>query len=260
MSGRSATLPAASGSLGGAKPGLSWRRAFPLCTALLMACVGCGPDARSVGYWLWAGVAEERVPAGATVYAHVGAVHSGAEGLSFEAQGLGPRELDADGVVVVLRMTALAEAGDLLPLLEEQVTQWHRRGNRVVGVQLDYDAATAKLLRYQDMLGRLRQGLDPDLSLGITGLMDWVYSGRRDELEGVAGQVDEIVFQLYRGRDYHRPLASAQTWLSRLDFDFKVGLLSEHPDNEALLASLADLRHLTGLLYFVRNGNVRNRS
>ncbi|MCG8591320.1 MAG: DUF3142 domain-containing protein [Proteobacteria bacterium] len=204
-------------------------------------------------YWLWAGVPDSRLPGRGAVSVHVGAVAWHGETLWFQAEGAGPRAFPGRSVTVVFRLNGLPPAHELVPLLEAQARRFEAVGNRVAGVQLDYDAPTARLLRYRDTLGEVRAGLDPRWRLSITGLLDWVATGDEHALARVAASVDEIVFQLYQGRDYVAELPHYVARFSRLPFPFAVGLLADHPKNAELLERLRRERRLVGVHYFLRS-------
>ncbi len=68
------------------------------------------------------------------------------------------------------------------------------------GVQIDFDARTHRLADYGDFLRQLRRQLPADCAISITGLLDWTRTGDVATLNALAGVVDELVVQTYRGR------------------------------------------------------------
>ncbi len=75
------------------------------------------------------------------------------------------------------------------------ITQrWQAAGLPVTGVEIDHDAATARLPDYQRFLQRLRQRLPAALQLGITALPAWIGS---PDLPGVLQQADSSVLQVH---------------------------------------------------------------
>ena len=58
-------------------------------------------------------------------------------------------------------------------ILLAQLQRWRQAGNKVVGVQIDFDARTLHLEEYVEFLEGLRRQLPSDCRLGITGLLDW---------------------------------------------------------------------------------------
>ena len=102
---------------------------------------------------------------------------------------------------------------------------WRRRGNRVAGIQVDFDAATLRLGTYAMFLRDLRRRLPADLKLSATGLMDWSSGAGTADLAALKGAVDEVVVQTYQGRTtipgYRRYLPS----LERLALPYRIGLI-----------------------------------
>ncbi|NTX80918.1 DUF3142 domain-containing protein [Serratia proteamaculans] len=78
--------------------------------------------------------------------------------------------------------------------LLKQLQQWQAAGLQVIGVEIDHDAATARLPDYQHFLQQLRQQLPRSLQLGITALPSWIDSAA---LPGVLQQVDTSVLQVH---------------------------------------------------------------
>jgi hypothetical protein len=175
--------------------------------------------------WLWAGVKPQ--PALATakrLYLLQGQVEQG-DPVRLVAQRpaiprLGQREL-----WMVVRVETL----DWPPLVYRQVlaalVRWRAAGNRVVGIQIDFDARTRHLTEYAAFLRELRARLPADCRLGITGLLDWSANGDPRGLDALSGVVDEAVLQIYQGDQvipgYGRYLAK----LGRMTLPFRIGLL-----------------------------------
>ncbi|CAI1169129.1 DUF3142 domain-containing protein [Serratia grimesii] len=78
--------------------------------------------------------------------------------------------------------------------LLETVQQWQRAGLHVTGIEIDHDAATARLPDYQHFLQQLRQQLPYTLELGITALPTWIGSAA---LPGILQHVDSSVLQVH---------------------------------------------------------------
>ncbi|CAI1116190.1 DUF3142 domain-containing protein [Serratia fonticola] len=78
--------------------------------------------------------------------------------------------------------------------LQQQLQRWQAAGLPVIGVEIDHDAATARLPKYQQFLRQLRQRLPSSLQLGITALPAWIGS---PALPGVLQQVDSSVLQVH---------------------------------------------------------------
>src|SRR5262245_7402197 len=79
------------------------------------------------------------------------------------------------------------------------LARWRAAGNKVVGLQIDFDAGTRHLENYAGFLADLRRRLPLDCRLSITGLLDWSSNGDPAGLQALAGTVDEIVLQIYQG-------------------------------------------------------------
>lgn len=106
------------------------------------------------------------------------------------------------------------------------LASWEAAGNRLEGLQIDFDAATRGLAHYAAFLADLRRRLPRRWKLSITGLMDWSAGGDPSALRQLSGTVDEIVVQTYQGREtipgYERYLTS----LPRLGMPHRVGLVA----------------------------------
>ncbi|CAI0898785.1 DUF3142 domain-containing protein [Serratia ficaria] len=86
-----------------------------------------------------------------------------------------------DQTAIVQRLLTLAQ-------------RWQDAGLQVSGVEIDHDAATARLPDYQRFLHQLRQRLPASLQLGITALPAWIGS---PALPGVLQQADSSVLQVH---------------------------------------------------------------
>lgn len=121
-----------------------------------------------------------------------------------------------------------------------EAERWRHGGNPVVGIQVDFDAATLRLGTYAAFLRDLRSRMPADLRLSATGLMDWSGGAKPDDLAALAGVLDEVVVQTYQGRatipGYERYLPA----LERLDLPYRIGLIEggEWTAPEALASDL----------------------
>lgn len=202
--------------------------AFTLVSLLLAAC-SSGPtrvDARDYdAFWLWAGVKPQPVLDSAkTIYILEGEIRAGPNPAIQRLRGGTPRVKHAD-VWLVYRVETL-DWGDNIPRqIRADIARWKRAGSRVVGVQIDFDAATRGLEGYAAFLKTLRAVLPADSQLGITGLMDW--SSRADPagLKSIASIVDEIIIQTYQGRQTIPDYAGYLAQIDRLDVPYKLGLV-----------------------------------
>lgn len=106
------------------------------------------------------------------------------------------------------------------------MARWQAAGNAVAGLQIDFDAATGKIDRYADFLRRVRHALPVHWKLSATGLMDWGAHANPVALEGLAGTVDELVVQTYRGRRTEPGYADYFPAIARLPVRHKVALVA----------------------------------
>jgi hypothetical protein len=131
------------------------------------------------------------------------------------------------------------------------LARWRAAGNKVVGLQIDFDAGTRHLENYAAFLADLKKRLPTDCRLSITGLLDWSSNGDPAGLAALGGVVDEVVLQIYQGR---RVIPGYQGYLAALDrvqIPFRIGLLQggdwEVPDR------LADNPWFRGYVVFLVN-------
>ena len=207
-------------------------RRFWLCGLLLAlgACGQAGAPLVNAGdyhaFWLWGGVRPQPVLQQAQLlYLLQGEVQTRAGQGVLVAQGLPPSRLKVPRLWLSYRVATLNWSPGVVRDLLRQRAAWQAYGNRVVGIQIDFDAATPKLAEYAAFLRQLRGQLPADCALSITGLLDWGANGDVVTLNGLRGVVDELVVQTYRGRqtvtDYQRYLPALQ----QLTLPFKLGLV-----------------------------------
>lgn len=203
------------------------------CAALLaLVLAGCGeePAAERVdpadhdAFFLWAGVRRPPVLDRAkTIYILDGEVRA-ADGAFVPLRPAIPRVSHSE-----VWLTVRAERIDWSDAVHARVfadlARWQAAGNRLAGLQVDFDARTRGLAGYAAFLTDLRQRLPPRYRLSITGLMDWSAQADPAALAGLAGVVDEVVIQTYQGRHtipgYERYMAS----LAKLPLPYRVGLV-----------------------------------
>lgn len=206
-----------------------------LAALLLASCGDKAPEAaRASGgvapaqydaFFLWAGVKPPADLAKArTVYLLAGEVRAR------EARFVPLRDVprlppSGPELWMVVRVERLDWSEALQARVLSDLDRWRAAGNRVVGLQIDFDAHTRGLDDYRVFLSDLRRRLPRGYRLSITGLMDWSAQGDPAALAGLAGVVDEVVIQTYQGRltipGYEGYMAS----LARLPIPYKVGLV-----------------------------------
>ena len=205
---------------------------FALIFALLtLAC--CKPAeqptvdaARYRSFWLWAGVKPQPLLKTAkSVYVLEAQIADGPQGPRWVQQRAATPRTAGPEIWLVLRVHTLIWSTAIERQLQARLAAWRSAGNRVVGLQIDFDARTRHLDGYAAFLKRLRAKLPQDTKLGITGLLDWSANGDPDQLAAISGSVDEVVLQAYQGR---RTIPGYQGYLAqlkRMNQPFKIGLV-----------------------------------
>jgi hypothetical protein len=201
-------------------------------------------------FWLWAGVASQPALTHArTVYLLDAEVRPGKAALISQRPAL-PHVQHAD-VWMVVRVETLDWSPTLYTQVLADLARWRQAGNRIVGLQVDFDAHTRHLEEYAAFLKGLRRRLPADCKLGITGLLDWSSHGDPQGLDALAGAVDEVVLQIYQGRHVIPGYARYLTRLSRLKIPFRIGLLEGGDWQQP--ANLASNPYFRGFVVFLHN-------
>lgn len=176
-------------------------------------------------FFLWAGVMPPPALAEAkTIYLLAGEVRAGGAARLVPLRPQVPRIGHAE-VWMTVRTERLDWSPGVYRRVLDDLARWDAAGNRVAGLQIDFDAETRGLTGYARFLADLRRRLPDRYRLSVTGLMDWSAQGDPAALAELAGVVDEVVIQTYQGRStipgYERYMAS----LRRLPLPYKVGLV-----------------------------------
>lgn len=202
-------------------------------------------------FWLWAGVRPQAVLNTAErIYILQAEVEDGSPPHLVSRRPSIPSVRRAD-VWLVIRTETLAWPQDIYAQIVRQITRWREAGNRVVGIQIDFDARTRHLAGYAAFLKDLRLRLPPDCKLGITGLLDWSANGDSAALSALAGTVDEAVLQIYQGRHVIPGYRAYLDRLARLTVPFRIGLLQDGEWQAP--ASLSSNPFFRGYVVFLRN-------
>ncbi|MGO4211681.1 DUF3142 domain-containing protein [Terriglobus sp. YAF25] len=201
-------------------------------------------------FWLWAGVTPQPALAHArTVYLLDAEVRPGKSMLISQRPAL-PHVQHAD-VWMVVRVETLDWSPTLYSQVLSDLARWRQAGNRIAGLQIDFDANTHRLEEYAAFLKDLRRRLPADYKLGITGLLDWSSHGDPQGLDALAGAVDEVVLQIYQGRHVIPGYEQYLTRLDRLKIPFRIGLLENGEWQQP--ANLASNLYFRGFVVFLLN-------
>lgn len=204
-------------------------------------------------FWLWAGVRPQpALDRAKTVYLLQGEVQAEPEARFVSRLSATPRIAHAD-VWLVVRVETLRWTPKIRAQLLDSVRRWRAANNRVVGVQIDFDARTRHLHEYARFLDETRRWLPQDCKLGITGLLDWSANGDPQSLSALAGVVDEVVLQIYQGRRVIPGYRDYLTRLDRLRVPFRIGLLQEGEWRPP--PSLREHPYFRGYVVFLRNSD-----
>ncbi len=208
--------------------------------------------ARYDAFWLWAGVRPQPVLRGAKrLYLLEGQVDA-APPVRLVAQRAALPHVAGPEIWMVVRVGTLGWPPLVYRQLLVALGRWRSAGNRVVGVQIDFDARTRHLADYATFLADLRSRLPADCRLGITGLLDWSANGNPAGLDALASTVDEVVLQIYQGRHVIPGYAGYLARLGRLTIPFRIGLLQG--GEWAAPPSLSANPRFGGYVVFLTNG------
>jgi hypothetical protein len=202
-------------------------------------------------FWLWAGVKPQPVLNRArTIYILAGEIRDAPRPMIQPLRAGTPR-VDHAEVWLVYRVETLNWGPQIIAQIKADLVRWHQAGSRVVGVQIDFDAATRGLDGYAAFLKKLRADLPYVYRLGITGLMDWSSRADPGGLKAIATIVDEIIIQTYQGRQTIPGYTAYLAQLDRRDVPYKLGLVQggewRAPD------ALANDPHFRGYVIFLLN-------
>lgn len=209
-------------------------RRIALALAGALTCVlatSCGPGEDGVrardhdAFFLWAGVRPPPVLAQAkTIYLLQGEVRRDNNARIVPLRPAVP-QLRHAAVWLTLRVERLDWQAGVHDQLLRELARWEAAGNRLEGLQIDFDAAIKGLDSYGAFLRGLRRRLPQRYRLSVTGLMDWSANGDPAALAGLAGTVDEIVIQTYQGRETIPGYEAYMASLARLPLPYRIGLV-----------------------------------
>jgi hypothetical protein len=180
-------------------------------------------------FWLWGGVVPQSVLKHARcVYVLQGQIEAkrGDESqVRFIAQGVAVPHDQPVEVWLAYRVHTLHWTTREYTILLAQLHRWRQAGNKVIGVQIDFDARTLHLQEYVAFLEGLRRQLPSEYRLGITGLLDWSSRADPNEVNQLRGVIDEVVVQTYQGRHTIENYSAYLPRVSHLTLPFKIGLI-----------------------------------
>ncbi|QGM46324.1 DUF3142 domain-containing protein [Methylocystis heyeri] len=204
-------------------------------------------------YWLWAGVrSRPGLEAAKTLYLLQGEIAEDASGaVRLRAQGATEPGPHRPRLWLVYRVRSLAWRPEVVAGVRRRFALWRAQPGDVAGVQVDFDASTRGLQQYTAFLRELRSALPPDCALSVTGLMDWASQARPEDIDALAGSVDELVFQTYRGRETVPDIDAYVARLKRLHTPFRLGLAEGAQWRSA--DALAAHPYFRGYVVFLRN-------
>lgn len=201
-------------------------------------------------FWLWAGVAPQPILRHArTIYLLDAEVRPGKAALISQRPAL-PHVRHAD-VWMVVRVETLDWSPTIYAQVLADLARWRQEGNRIKGLQIDFDAHTRHLQEYAVFLNGLHRRLPADCKLGITGLLDWSSHGDPQGLDALAGAIDEVVLQIYQGRHVIPGYEQYLARLDRLKIPFRIGLLEDGDWQPP--ANLASNPYFRGFVVFLHN-------
>ncbi|WP_206239613.1 DUF3142 domain-containing protein [Novosphingobium terrae] len=188
-----------------------------------------GPPVEASAYdafYLWPGVRPAETLHPRTLYLLDGEVRRGGAA-RMERLRMGTPHLPDQAVWLVVRADRLDWNEATRDAIFADLETWRKAGNGVVGLQVDFDAATKGISGYAAFLSDLRHRLPKAYRLSVTGLMDWSAHGDPQTLTSLAGTVDEVVVQTYQGRS---TIPGYETYFRRMEhfpIPFRVALV-EH--------------------------------
>ena len=176
-------------------------------------------------YFLWAGVVPQAALEDAkTIYILSGEVRREDNSKLLNLKAGVPNITHAD-IWMTVRVERIDWRDQVFDRILSDLRRWEEAGNRLQGLQIDFDAATLHLDKYQSFLAELRKRLPERFSLSVTGVMDWLVLGKSDVLENLGEVVDEVVIQTYQDRDTIEGYEFYLGSLSRLKFPYRIGIV-----------------------------------
>ncbi|CAK9884386.1 MAG: hypothetical protein XXXJIFNMEKO3_00771 [Candidatus Erwinia impunctatus] len=203
-------------------------------------------------FWLWSGVRPSSEMRDAmVVYLHQGEIISRQGKVNFHRMGAPVSRLTFPKVWLTVRITTTDIPEAVWIRIMTLLSRWKSAGNNVVGLQIDFDAATQRLDEYGNFLIRLRLLLPNEYALGVTGLLDWAKTGSVSTLNTLP--VDELVIQSYQGRSTVVNYRSYLPALSQLTIPWKMGIVQHGLWEKEQEKKLSQSPWFKGMVVFMLN-------
>ncbi|MFV1984349.1 MAG: DUF3142 domain-containing protein [Thiohalomonadales bacterium] len=178
-------------------------------------------------YWVWGGIGIDDIPdKHAELYLQQGYFKiTKTNQAYYRHRGLYAYPAFFNNIHLVYRLDNLVTITSVTSIIKHDIARWRRHNVKVIGVQLDFDAATRKLADYVEYLGKIKHNIDSNLIFSTTGLGTWLLEADSNTLARFENTVDYIVYQLYVGRRPIKNITSYERKLRQLKAPFKTGLL-----------------------------------
>jgi len=175
-------------------------------------------------FYLWPGVRPAKGLQPETLYLLDGEVRQDGPP-EFVPLRMGIPRLPGKALWLVVRTERLDWTEAIYAAVLRDLRQWETSGNRVVGLQVDFDAATRGINGYAGFLTDLRRRLPRQWHLSVTGLMDWSAHGDPRALAKLSEVVDEVVVQTYQGKTTIPGYEKYFQQMGRFSIPFRVALV-----------------------------------
>ena len=144
-------------------------------------------------------------------------------------QGVAVLRVPHQKVWLVFRNHHLNWQDHELDKILKRVHQWENNDNKIIGIQIDFDAKTKNLKEYALFLQNIRLQLPKQYQLSVTGLLDWTNIQDTETLRLLRNNIDELAIQTYQGS---KTIPNYQNYLkkvTKLNLPYKIGLV-QHGD------------------------------
>lgn len=209
-------------------------------------------------FWLWPGNAiPSHVPYINHLYILQGEFLSINKKTMIRLTGTLPAPIKANNVWLVFRIEQANWSETIATSVEQRIMNWEAQGNKVAGIQIDFDAKSAALADYGRFLRQVRARLPSQYKLSVTGLLDWSNSAYLNGLADINHSVDEIIYQTYQDKSTIAHYQEYLEALSKQKKSFKIGLIENGLWQQRLPQVQAIIRNenFRGFVIFINNRN-----